>query len=312
MLAGRPAARTGRPARGAWIWGVLGLATAAALTAPAAYWVAFSGGPSGPDQYSAHPVSVTQSVSGVTVDSMGADVVISTAHVPHVQVTETFALPPDAVPPGPVAPGPVPRGAVPPGPVPRGPVAPAPPSLVTSVSAGNLTVRDPGCADEESCARFTLVVPPGTAVTVTSEGGSVWLSGTAGAYVDSGGGTVHATGVGGRLTLATGGGDTWITGATGTMHVDTGGGNLTARGIAATSAVVTTGSGTAWLSFTGPVASVTVTTEGGDAVLRVPGGPYAVTASADGGPETLRVPVNPNAPRAIAISTSGGILRLTP
>lgn len=285
----------GEGRRGAVVWGALGVATAVALTALAANLMASSGMPSGgPVPVSAQPIAVTQTVSGVTVDSSGADVIVTTARVPHVQVTETFAYPPGGGPPVPPASAPVPPGAI------------------TSVAGGTLTVRDPGCLAEESCLRFTLLVPPGTDVSITSEGGSVWVSGTASAYVDSAGGTVHASGIGGPLTVATGNGDAWIDGVTGTLHADTAGGNLIATNVSVSSAVVSTGNGNAWLTFTSPASAVTVTTDGGNATLRVPGGPYAVTASTDNGPETLRIPVSSAAQRTITLSTGGGALRLLP
>ena len=303
---GRGARVRGARVREALVWGALGVATAIALTVPVAYLMASSGGPTGgPEMVSARPVAVMQTVSSVHVDSMGADVIVTTARVAHVVVTETFGYPPGAGPSGPV-PG---RGRGPgSGPAP----VPAPPGAVTSVAEGTLTVRDPGCADEESCVRFALQVPPGTAVSITSDGGSVWVSGTAGTYVDSAGGIVHATGIDGRLTIVTGNGDAWIDGVTGVLHADTAGGNSVARNISAPSAVVSTGNGDAWLAFTSPASAVTVTTDGGDATLRVPGGPYAVTASSDSGAETLRVPVNPTSPRTITISTGGGALHLLP
>lgn len=293
---GREARVRGALVWGALVWGALGVATAIALTMLVAYLMASSGGPTGgPEAVSARPVAVMQTVSSVNVDSMGADVIVTTARVAHVVVTETFGYPPGA---GPSGPG-------------SGPV-PAPPGAVMSVAEGTLTVRDPGCADEESCVRFALQVPPGTAVSITSEGGSVWVSGTAGTYVDSAGGIVHATRIDGRLTIVTGNGDAWIDGVTGVLHADTAGGNIVARNVSASSAVVSTGNGNAWLAFTSPASAVTVTTDGGDATLRVPGGPYAVTASSDSGAETLRVPVNPTSPRTITITTGGGTLHLLP
>ena len=87
-----------------------------------------------------------------------------------------------------------------------------------------------------------------------------------------------ARSVDGPLNATTSGGQLQVDGLTGPLTADTGSGPLNASGIASATARVSTGGGSAWISFTKAPQSVQVTTGSGDAVLVLPGGPYAVSA----------------------------------
>ena len=274
------------PAFGRWAWIVLGLAAGAALGIPGARLIVRAGDPSGGD--SAQPVAtrtvtVSQSVTSLALDSYGAAVHVMTGQVSRVTVTESLSYDPSDG---------------------------APPPLRPSVSGDRASVADPVCSQWAECIGFAVIVPRGVSVSVESEDGLVSISGTAGAYVDSGGAPVHAVGITGPLTVISGGGPVIINGLTGPMSVDTGGGDLNARNIAGADVNVSTGGGPARIGFVTAPEAVTVSTDGGPATLAVPGGPYQVTAESSdfGGPVSIEIPVDPAAHRVIDVSSGGGPL----
>jgi hypothetical protein len=303
---------------GQWIWRASGLITAAFLILVGAHLIIRAGQPENaqPQATATRTVTVPQPVTSLTVQSYGAPVQVTGAPVGRVQITETLmydaptgnlsAVPQSAsaspvsgspaaapVPPVPPVPSPLPSGA---------------PAVVQSVSGGHLSLGDPECASSDCSVGFAVTVPSDVTVTVTTEGGSISVSGVAGANLDSGGGPVRATEVGGPLTVGTYGGSLQLTGLTGPLSADTGGGSLAAQGVAAATAVVTTGGGDASTVFSAAPDSVTVSTDGGSAGLAVPGGPYALTAESDGGPQSIGIATNPAAHRSITVMTYGGPL----
>jgi hypothetical protein len=148
---------------------------------------------------------------------------------------------------------------------------------------------------------------------VSTEGGSVSVSGIAGANLESDGGPVSATEIGGPLTVVTGGGSLQLDGLAGPLSANTGSGSLTAHGMTAATATVITNGGDAWLAFAAVPDTVTVSTDGGDAQLTVPGGPYAVTADSGGGPQpSVGIPADPQARRSITVISGGGSLWIGP
>jgi hypothetical protein len=272
------------------VWGVSGLATAAALAVPGTWLMTGHGfGPGdagGPISVNAVPTAaLPKPTVGLTVDSCNAPVRVVAQQVKQVQVTE----------PGMYSKG---MGAA--------------PTVEWSTSDGQLIVGDPTCDSPFQPSQYTVAVPDGVPVTVDSQGGDVMVSGTAGATVDSGNGSVVALGINGPLTVSTGGGDLSVHDLTGTLYADTSNGSVWATGVTARAATVITGGGDASLRFTTAPDTVVVSTDNGSASLFVPGGPYSVTDSTDGGSSFLRIPVSPSARRTINAATGGGNLVVAP
>jgi hypothetical protein len=270
-------------APGRWIWRLSGLITAAVLVVVGAHLIAKAGQPeyAQPQATTIRTVTVAQPVTSLTVQSYGGSVQITGAPVGRVQITETLMY--DA---------------------PGGNLS----AVAQSVSGGHLSLGDPECASANCSVRFAVTVPSAVTVSVDTEGGSISVSGIAGANLDSGGGPVNATRIGGPLTVGTDGGSLQLTGLTGPLSADTGGGSLAALGVASATATVTTGSGGASMIFSAAPDSVTVSTDGGSARLAVPGGPYALTADSDGGPQSIQITTSPAAQRSITVTSDGGPL----
>jgi hypothetical protein len=222
-------------------------------------------------------VTVTQPVTSLNVQDYGM-IQVTAAAVSHVEVTEMIAF----------------YGR--------------PPAVTQSVSGGVLTLADPACT--LSCSvSFAVRVPPG--VTVTATGGAMFISGTAGANLDSDGAPVSATDIHGPLTVSTHGGPLQINGLTGPLRADTDGGSAVATGLTSATASVSTGSGLAQIAFAAAPESVTVSTVRGPVSLAVPGGPYALTANSDGAPQIIGIATSSAAGRSITVSTGGGQLTIS-
>ena len=282
----------GRWAGGRWIWALSGLLTAVALIVSGARLAGASHNDPLHIQDQSAQTSVTrtltvaQAVTSLDVQSYGAPVRVTTGPVRHVQVTETISY---------------------------DPYLGGPPPVTKTVSGGRLLLTDPACGDEVDCkVSYALTVPPGLSVTAVTNGGALFISGTAGANLDSGGGTVRAMQINGPLIVTTGGGPLVVTGLDGPLRADTDGGPLAASGVDAPTVTVSTYGGDAQIAFAAAPDSVSITTGGGPAVLTVPGGPYALTADSGGGPEAVAIATSPAADRSITVSTDGGPLRIAP
>ena len=274
--------------QGRWIWGVSGLVTAAALAIPGARLIT-SPGTDGDNVY-AHPQhvvtrieTVPQPVTSLLVQSYGGHVQVTSGQVNRVQVTETVAYD---------------QGT-------------HPPVLTQSVSGGRLSLSDPACSDSGCTVDFDVTVPADVTVTASTGGGQVAVSGIAGANLASSGGPVRATLIRGPLTVDTGGGSLDVRGLGGPLRAETEGGPLVAQDLAA-AATITTGGGSAMISFATVPENVSVSTEGGPATLAVPGGPYNLTANSDGGPQSVRIATDPTALPSITVSSGGGSLLVEP
>ncbi len=284
----RAVARVGRRGPGRWVWGLSGLVTAAVLGVPLAHLITAVGEPQNvyarPQHVVTRTETVPQPVTSLVVRSYGGQVQVASGPVSRVQVTETIMYDQQA----------------------------RPPAVIQSVSGGRLALSSRACASAPCTVDFAMTVPPGVTVTVSTGGGQVTVSGTAGANLDSSGGPARATLIGGPLTVVTGGGPLVLRGVAGPLHADTGGGTLLARDIAAATTTVVTGGGPATVAFDAPPKSVSVSTDGGPVVLAVPGGPYAVTADSGGGPESLGIATDPAARPTLTVSSGGGPLRIVP
>jgi hypothetical protein len=304
-------------APGRWIWALSGLITTAALIVLGAQLITSAGQDeyAQPQSIATRTVTVLQPVTSLTVQSYGAPVQVTAGPVQHVQVTETFMYDTQAegsstvahaVPSGPLSA--TPAGSQP------GPGTPlsAAPAVVQSVSGGRLSLTAPACAASGCSVGFAITAPPGITATVVTEGGPVTVSGIAGANLDSGGGPVRATEIGGPLTVSTGGGSLLLNGLAGPLLADTGSGSMTAQGVTSATATVSTGGGDAWMAFSAAPDTVTVSTDGGAAQLAVPGGPYALIAANDGGPQSVGIATDPGAHRSITVISGGGPLVIRP
>lgn len=235
-------------------------------------------------------VTVPVHVTSMTVDSYGAQVLIQSGKVSHVEVTETIMW----------------NG---------GPSTPAP-AVTRTVADGHLTLAAPECAAAGPMSRgcevsFDITTPAAVSAEVSSGGGAIIVSGITGANLDSAGGFVTTTRIAGPLTVSSGGGFVHLDALAGKLNADTGGGPLVAQDLSGPSAAITTGGGPAIVSYSTPPDSVTIRTNGGPGRLGVPGGPYALTADSLGGPEAIEIPVAATATRSITISTGGGPLNVT-
>ncbi len=303
--------------RGRWIWGLSGLATTAVLVVPGIRLITSAGQPeqAQPQATATRTVTVPQPVTSVTVQSYGGPVQVTAGPVRHVQITEVIMYDSQAGGPNTVV------NAVPSGPLSASPAGAqptsggalsAPPAVAQSVSGGRLSLAALACASSGCSVSFVITVPSDVTATVTSDGGPVVVSGIAGANLDSGGGQVRATKIGGPLTVSTGGGPLLLDGLAGTLRADTGGGTLSAQGVASATAIVTTGGGDAVMAFSAATDSVTVSTDGGQAQLAVPGGPYALTADSDGGSQSVGIATDPAAQRSITVISGGGPILIGP
>ena len=219
---------------GRWIWRASGLITTAVLVLVGAYLATRAGQPeyAQPQATAIRTVTVPQPVTSLTVQSYGAPVQVTGAPVRHVQITETLMYDSQA---GNLSAVPQPASAVPQpasgGPLSGAPSAPSAPSapggalsgapaVVQSVSGGRLSLGDPACADSDCSVSFALTVPSDVTATVRTDGGSVSVSGIAGANLDSGGGPVRVRKIGGPLTVDTDGGSLQLDGLAGPPPVD--------------------------------------------------------------------------------------------
>ena len=298
---------------GRWVWGLSGLVTAALLAVPGARLITMTGGPSNvqvqPQAIMIRTLTVPQPVTSLTVQSYGGQVQVMAGPVSRVHVTETIMY--DS-PGGVVSAVPEPVSGGRPSQA-DGNQAAGVPAVPESVSGGRLSLGDPACASSDCAVNFTVTVPSDVTVTVATQGGGpVSVSGIAGADLNSDGGPVRATRIGGPLTVTTGGGPLTVSGLTGPLRADTDGGTLIARGVAAATATVTTGGGPAQIAFSAAPAAATVSTDGGPALLTVPGGPYALTADSGGGPQQVGIATDPGARSSLAINSGGGPLIIEP
>ena len=309
-------------ARGGWLWGLSGLATAAVLAVPAVRLVAHPGlrhDPAIPSATLTRTVTVSQQpITSLNVQSAGEPVRVVAGSGPDVRVTEVISY---SKPDG-------------------------PPTVRDSVAGGHLSLAVPDCMARDCGVSFDVTVPAAVSATVTSSGGSVTVAGVAGVDVDSGGAPAIVRSIHGPVTVATDGGTLWMNDLTGGLHADTGGGPITATGIDGPAtissdggalsvtgltgtldadsgggpaylfdvtdrtATLTTGGGPGRLQFDAPPSAVVLSTDGGPAQLDVPGGPYALTSDSDGGPVAVTVATSPSVSRTLAVASGGGPLQV--
>jgi hypothetical protein len=285
----RAVAGPGRWSSARWVWGFSGLVTAAALAVPGALLITSPGtdvtNALANPEHIGMTETVPQPVTSLVVQSYGGGrVQVTSGPVNRVHVTWTITYPGDA--------------------------HYSPPVVRQSVSGGRLSLSDLACTHVICHTDFAVTVPPDVTVTALAHGGAVTVSGVAGAILDSGGGPVRATRIGGPLTVSSAGGTLAVQGVSGPLHARTDGGTLIAQDVTAATATIDTFSGPAAVTFAAAPEKVSVSTDGGPAVLAVPGGPYQLTADSDGGPQAVGIATDPAARRSITVYTGGGLLRI--
>jgi Putative adhesin len=178
----------------------------------------------------------------------------------------------------------------------------------STTSAGADVGVDCGSVATGNCGmNATLDIPSRTAVTLSSNGGDIGVSGfTSGMTLSAGGGNMTASNLAGRLVLDTGGGDLTgnaLTGIiqisteggnvnvgnlSGPMRLDTGGGDLTGNGFTGDLQVLTEGGN---INANAVVSQhVAITSGGGDVTMGLSQAPADLTITANGGDVTVILP----------------------
>ena len=181
---------------------------------------------------------------------------------------------------------------------------------VTESTGPNGTNLDVHCrVSVGSCGlNATLEVPSQTAVTLSSGGGDMQVSGIDDVTLSSEGGDVAISGPGGLTSVDTGGGDLTASDLAGIVKFSTSGGDITGNDLAAPSVNAGSGGGDVTLVFTEPPANLDITSDGGDITVLVPHGAtaYHITGGAGGGNDTESVPTSPLSHNTISVESGGG------
>jgi hypothetical protein len=143
----------------------------------------------------------------------------------------------------------------------------------------------------------TLAIPASTALSLSSSGGNLSVSG-----------------ITSDVSMSTGGGDVTVTGLPGHLRLNTSGGNI--NGNALTSKIVSagTGGGDVTLTFASVPQNVHITTSGGNINVVLPHGStrYSLhTSTAGGNISDGTVPVDSSSPNVITATTGGGDITVT-
>jgi DUF4097 and DUF4098 domain-containing protein YvlB len=154
----------------------------------------------------------------------------------------------------------------------------------------------------------TLEVPAQTAVTLSSGGGDMKVSGIDDVTLSSGGGDVAISGPGGLTSVDTGGGDLTASDLAGILKFSTSGGDITGNDLAAPSVDAGSGGGDVTLVFTQPPQNLDITSDGGDITVLLPHGStaYYITSSPGGGNDSESVPTSRLSRNTISVDSGGG------
>jgi hypothetical protein len=131
--------------------------------------------------------------------------------------------------------------------------------------------------------------------------------------LSSGGGNLSVSGMTRSVTLSSGGGDLTLNGLRGDLRLATDGGNIDGNALAAQDVIARSGGGNITLVFTSPPRNVRITTGGGnvDVILPHRGLAYNIHTTTGGGTITDSVPQNPSGPNMITVTTGGGNITIT-
>jgi hypothetical protein len=131
--------------------------------------------------------------------------------------------------------------------------------------------------------------------------------------VSTGGGNVDVTGTAGLVSVSTGGGDVSVNQASGPLNLHSTGGNIQAAQVGSATLSATSGGGNIDLAFSGVPRDVRVDTTGGNVtVVLPPTASYHVSAHTDGGSVTDTVEQNTSSPNVITVASGGGNITIIP
>jgi len=155
----------------------------------------------------------------------------------------------------------------------------------------------------------TLDVPSHTAVDLTTGGGNMQVSGIQGdVTLDSAGGEVGISGIGGTADVLSGGGNLTASDLGGVLNFNTSGGEVGGSGLFSPHVTTDSGGGNVTLVFTRVPDYVKVGSSGGDITIVVPRGnaSYAIKSHASGGGYSAQVPTNDASRHTIQVDSGGG------
>jgi hypothetical protein len=155
----------------------------------------------------------------------------------------------------------------------------------------------------------TLVVPPQTAISLSSGGDDMSVSGVDdNMTLTSGGGDVSVSGTGGIATVYTGGGDLNADDLGGILRFFSAGGDINGNDLSAPTLNAQSGGGDVTLVFTKPPQNLDISSAGGDITVLLPQGStaYRVADNAGGGSESAAIPVSNSSTHTIIADSGGG------
>lgn len=160
----------------------------------------------------------------------------------------------------------------------------------------------------------TLTVPPADALTLSSGGGDMTVSGLRnGADLSSGGGNVSVQGVGGSVVVSTGGGDLNADGLAGPLRFSTDGGNLTGTTLTSQTVDARSYGGDVRLIFATAPKHLVIESYGGNITVVLPHTParYNIDYSTGGGNGGVeRDLINPQSGNYVSATSDGGDIRI--
>jgi DUF4097 and DUF4098 domain-containing protein YvlB len=128
--------------------------------------------------------------------------------------------------------------------------------------------------------------------------------------MDTAGGDVTISGIGGNTDLSTGGGNVNAADLGGIVNFTTDGGDVTVNGLFSPHVTLETGGGNVTLTFTRAPASLDITSSGGDITVVLPHSTitqYAIKYQTEGGNYSASVPANLAAKgHTITVNSGGG------
>jgi Toastrack DUF4097 len=180
------------------------------------------------------------------------------------------------------------------------------PNFTVLGTAVNLDCRIPS----GNCGlNATLDVPANTPVDLAAGGGNVQASGLQrGVTLDTAGGDVTLSDIGGNTDLSTGGGNVNAGDLGGIVTFTTAGGDVTVNDLFSPHVTLDTGGGNVTLTFTQAPTSLDITSSGGDVSVVLPHGPakYAISATTDGGNYSAPGLTNQASANKITVDSGGG------
>ncbi len=166
------------------------------------------------------------------------------------------------------------------------------PTVSERFDGTTLRIEQPQCpgGGNQCSASYELVAPPGTALTVHTDGGSIRTDGIAGTEI-----------------LHTSGGDVTVNHASGNLDLSTSGGSITGSDLSCAETIAGTSGGDISLRYESAPGRVVAGTSGGGVQVTVPDGDrYRVQAGATGGTADVQVSQDAGATRSITARTEGG------